>query len=235
MLADFEAGAHAQLERDLLPQLHPQEQARYHAFKHARRRQLWLAGRELLLAALTLHLQQVDVSALRTDVQGAVRYHHGGVCVSLSHCRDLLAAALSSIDVGVDIEWPRPRACVAQAQRLFTAAETQYLRGLPQTAQQTVFYILWTLKEAIAKAAGLSVWDSLRNAEFDLHSRRFMLHAPFIKESWDCVHAGIEPGWRLAVASQGIEDLSQMECWRRDAAGQWRRLTLHQPAMLHSR
>lgn len=235
MLAHFEASAHAQREHELLPQLHPREQARYYTFKHARRRQQWLAGRELLVAALTQHLQHVDVGALRTDARGAIQYRHGGVRVSLSHCRDLLAVALSDTCVGVDIEWPRPRACIVRAQRLFTAAEAQHLRDLLPAPRQKVFYILWTLKEAIAKAAGLSVWDGLRNAEFDLHSSRFILHAPFIKESWDCVHAGIEPGWCLAVASQGIEGLSQLQCWHRDAAGQWRRLALHQPAILHGR
>lgn len=172
---------------------------------------------------------------MRTDTQGAMRYGDGRVHVSLSHSGDLLAVVLSGMPVGVDIEWPQPRACVAQAQGLFSDVEARYLYSLPKSEWQTAFYTLWTLKEAAAKAAGLSMWDSLRNTEFDPRRGQFALRAPFPAVSWSCVHAGIEPGWRLAVAAAGLDALSKMKCWRRDTGGHWQRQSLQQPMLLQLR
>jgi len=234
LLADFSAAAHVRRESELLPQLHLQERVRYRKFAHLQRRQVWLAGRELLLAALLRYLPQVDACALVTEANGAIRYGDGGVHVSLSHSGDLLAAALAASPIGVDIEASRPRACSAQARRLFTRTETEYLQTLPPAKRQTGFYILWTLKEAIAKAAGLSLWDSLRNAEFDLPQSRIVLRAPFPDTCWNCLHAGIAAGWRLAVAARGSEDLRRVECWRRDLTGGWQEQRLLEPVILHA-
>lgn len=234
VLADFTAGAHARRESELLSQLHPQEQARYLAFTHLRRRQMWLAGRELLLTALARCCQLVDARALRSDANGAVHYADADVHLSLSHSGDLLAAAIAVSPIGVDVEASRPRSCIAQSQRLFTCAETEYLYTLPPAERQTGFYILWTLKEAVAKAADLTLWDSLRNAEFDLPQSRFMLRTPFVAIDLNCIHAGVGAGWRLAVAVRGFEDLTRLECWRRDSTGGWHEQRLLEPVILHA-
>lgn len=234
LLADFTAGAHTQRESELLPRLHVQEQARYRGFKHLRRRQLWLAGRELLLAALARQLTQVHAHALLTEANGAIRYGDGGMHLSLSHSGILMVAALAASPIGVDVEASRPRTCIAQVQRLFTYAEAMYLHSLPPAERQASFYMLWTLKEAVAKAAGLTLWDSLRSVEFDLPGARFMLRAPFVTSDWDCMHAGVGAGWHLAVAAHGIRDLRGLECWRRDSTDGWHQQRLHEPAVLHA-
>lgn len=234
VIADFTAGAHARRESELLPQLHPQEQARYQGFTHLRRRQMWLAGRELLLTALARCCGRVDACALRSDANGAVHYGDADVHLSLSHSGDLLAVAIAVSPVGVDVEASRPRSCIAHSQRLFACAETEYLHTLPPAERQTGFYILWTLKEAVAKATGLSLWDSLRNAEFDLPHSRFMLRAPFVAGDWNCMHVGVGAGWRLAVAVRGPEDLTRLECWRRDSSGGWHEQRPLEPVILHA-
>lgn len=218
-LADFVDADHGRRERALLPALHPVEQARYRAFGHARRRHVWLAGRELLLAALARQRPQVDPAALRTDARGAVRYD-GGVCVSLSHSGNLLVAALASVPVGVDVEQPRPRACVRHAGRLFARAEARYLQALAPAAQKSGFYALWTLKEAFAKAAGMSLWEALRAAEFDLHARHLRTSAAPVAD-WSCVHARTARGAHLALAVQSADYGVRLECRRRSATGDW--------------
>ncbi|MBU6470494.1 MAG: 4'-phosphopantetheinyl transferase superfamily protein [Gammaproteobacteria bacterium] len=217
-LADFVDAEHERRARELLPALHPVEQARYRAFQHARRRQVWLAGRELLLAALARQLPRVDAAALHSDARGAVRYGGGSVRISLSHSGNLLVAALASVPVGVDVEQSRPRACIRQAGRLFTRAEVRYLQALEPAAIQTGFYTLWTLKEAFAKAAGISLWEALQGAEFDLHARCVRASPP---ADWNCVHVRTAHGWHLAVVVQGADYAVQLECRRRSVAGAW--------------
>lgn len=232
LLEDVVAARHAQHERELLPRLHAAEQARYRAFGHARRQQFWLAGRDLLLALLTRQLPRVDATALRTDARGAVRYAGDNVHVSLSHSGNLLAAALATCAVGVDIEWPRPRACVRQARRLFTSAESRYLHALKPADREAGFYALWTLKEALAKAAGISMWNALCGTEFDLRTRRCQV--PASPHTWSCLRARSEHGWHLAVATQDAAHPLQVECWRRTAADGWLAERLREPMTLRS-
>ncbi|MGB9429042.1 MAG: 4'-phosphopantetheinyl transferase superfamily protein [Gammaproteobacteria bacterium] len=233
MLMDFTVSTQAQLEWDLLPRLYPLEQDRYRTFTSARRRHLWLMGRALLLAALTRRLGHADAAALRTDKLGGVRYHHGAPHLSLSHCRDMLAAALSSVRIGVDIEWPRARTALQHAARIFPDAEARQLETLPDAERQAAFYTLWTLKEAAAKAAGISLWDSLHSACFDLQAGSFRLTLPFISDGWTFMHAHVEPAWQLAVAAHGGSTAFDIECWRMTAAKQWRKQTLLRPTLIH--
>lgn len=230
-LADFADADHGRRERELLPNLHPMEQARYRTFRDVRRRQVWLAGRELLLAALARQLTRVDAAALRTDERGAVRYDGDAVRVSLSHSGNLLVAALAPAPVGVDVEQSRPRACIRQARRLFTRAEARYLRALEPAAKQTGFYTLWTLKEAFAKAAGISLWEVLQGVEFDLYAR--CVRAPLAGQ-WNCIHARFAHGWHLAVAVQNAGNSVRLECARRSAAGAWLAENLLEPMSLGS-
>lgn len=232
LLENVVAVGDAQRERALLPRLHAAEQARYRAFAHARRRQFWLAGRDLLLALLTRQLPRVDATALRTDERGAVRYDGDTVHVSLSHSGNLLAAAFATCAVGVDVEWPRPRACVRQARRLFTRAESLYLQALKSADREAGFYALWTLKEALAKAAGISVWHALRGTQFDLRTGR--CRVPASPHTWSCLHARDVHGWHLAVATQDAAHPLQVECWRRTAANGWLAEHLREPMTLRS-
>ena len=58
---------------------------------------------------------------LRTDESGGMRYGDGALQLSLSHSRDLIGIALATVRVGLDIEWPRPRASVDLAARVFSS------------------------------------------------------------------------------------------------------------------
>ena len=230
-LADFVDADHERRVRELLPELHPMEQARCRVFRHARRRQVWLAGRELLLAALARQLPRVDAAALRSDERGGLRYAGSSVCVSLSHSGNLLVAALAPVPVGVDVELPRPRACLRQAARLFTRAEARYVHARAPAAQLSAFYTFWTLKEAYAKAADLSLWEVLQGVEFDLDAQCVHASPP---ADWRCVHAHTAHGWHVAVAVQTADNAVRIECARRSAAGEWLAESLLEPTSLCS-
>jgi len=231
---DTTACPHTELEQELLPRLHAAEQRRYRAFTHPPRRRTWLAGRALLLATLARQVDGVDATALRTDPAGGVRYQDGAFHISLSHCRDLLAVCLAHSSVGVDVEWLRPRPALEQVQRVYSQAEADALLALPETTRLDAFYALWTLKEAACKVAGVSLWEGVRNARFDLADSSFSPHPPFPSGAWRFMSACVEPGWRMALAMRGTEDLSQIECWRMTAPARWQRQELARQTFLQA-
>jgi len=224
----------AVLERELLPRLHPFEQSRYRGFTHTRRRRSWLAGRALILAALSRHSGDAEAAELHTDGSGGVLYKDGALKLSLSHSQDLMGVALSSLPIGLDLEWPRPRPALAGVARQFSQSESAALDALPPASRHERIYTLWTLKEAACKAAGVSIWEGLRNACFDLSTGRFAASPPFTDGDWVFLHAGLAGGARLALAVRGAAE-AEPACWRLAAPGQWRREALVQPAFVYAR
>lgn len=90
---------------------------------------------------------------------------------SLTHCRLAVACAVClTCDVGVDAE-PSDRrvASLPLARRFFTAKEAD---GLAQIADEDerrrAFLRLWTLKEAVVKATGSGLAQSLQGFSFSL-------------------------------------------------------------------
>ena len=80
--------------------------------------------------------------------------------MSLSHSGSRLAFAVAQMAIGCDVERVKPRPFDAIAAAFFRAEEAD---ELARTAdQQTLFYRLWTAKEAVAKALGLTLAEGLR-------------------------------------------------------------------------
>lgn len=103
---------------------------------------------------------QVDPQALRLhrDARGRPRLDvvHGEHDISWSHSGDGLLLALGDgVELGVDLEYlrPRPRA-MALAQRFFTADEAALLAAWPAETREAAFVRLWCAKEAVLKAHG---------------------------------------------------------------------------------
>ena len=72
-----------------------------------------------------------------------------GVCISLSHSRDMCALATASQPVGVDIEQPRPQ--LVRVMDKFLSEREKQLLGPEATPQALLPY--WTAKVAVYKAA----------------------------------------------------------------------------------
>ena len=71
------------------------------------------------------------------------------------------------IELGVDLERPRPRPRAHDlARRFFTPAEADWLQAMPVDARDLAFVRLWCLKEAVLKAHG-------RGLAFGLHRLAF--------------------------------------------------------------
>jgi phosphopantetheinyl transferase (holo-ACP synthase) len=108
-------------------------------------------------------------SVQQVRVQSAVPLAPAGVALSLSHSGGYAATAASrvAVRVGVDLECERPRDFSRLARFAFTEHEYAQLEALTTEAERVErFYILWTLKEAFAKALSLPLLGSLRQCAF---------------------------------------------------------------------
>lgn len=83
--------------------------------------------------------------------------------LSLSHSRNGVAVAVSSFGcVGVDVlDDGRPRNWRSVASEYFPKADVEYLFSLPDDRALTAFRQLWCWKEALVKAAGVSLEEAL--------------------------------------------------------------------------
>lgn len=165
---------------DLAEHLSPREAEIHEAFRFERRRRDWLAGRlaakRVLLGYLDepgLALAGVEVLPEESRLPLAYRVLGDGsssripVSISISHRGGAAAAAVLAEEagrVGVDIELMEPRS-EALAEDNFTSGEHDLMRALPPAWAEWSIAIIWSLKEASLKAAGLGLSVPATDAE----------------------------------------------------------------------
>jgi Phosphopantetheinyl transferase len=131
------------------------------------------AGRVLLAQALA----PAPVPEIVPGPHGKPAFVSGtGLWFNISHSGDEIALLLSDEgEVGCDIEVIRPRKNLQQiVDSVFSHAEQQAFANA--TDPLTLFWQIWTRKEAMLKQAGGSVWQI---AEYDSYAPRplFLQHA----------------------------------------------------------
>ena len=119
-----------------------------HTFIIARGTLRYLLGRYL----------DVDPAALRFGYgpQGKPAIDGAGIEFNMTRSSGLIASAFArGCHVGVDIERIRPGArTVEMARRFFSLEEAAKINALPPHERQSLFFHLWTRKEAYIKATG---------------------------------------------------------------------------------
>jgi 4'-phosphopantetheinyl transferase len=150
--------------RDVGALLDPAEQARAARFRRAADRDRFVAGRVALRTLLGRHLG-TDPRQIMFGLEAAGKPYLAGspVRFNLAHSGDLLAVAVTTSDVGVDVERHKAaRPLSALGGRLFAAAEIERMRsaGDPVAA----FYATWSAREAVLKADGAGL--ALASADF---------------------------------------------------------------------
>lgn len=122
------------------------------------RRQSWLAGRVMLAA----HCPSESLQALTYNQYGKPAFARSGAPhFNMSHSGDRIVLAVDErTPVGVDIEILRPRRTWQRiAADYFGEVERLRLLALPQAEQLPAFWRGWTLREAVLKQRGDSVWQ----------------------------------------------------------------------------
>jgi phosphopantetheinyl transferase (holo-ACP synthase) len=189
--------------------------------------QLWLAAPEaaqhfdparltelerVRLARLrrSLKRQEFAVSrALRAHVQRDVTLQANE---SLSHSGGFAALALAhpALRIGVDLEVHRPRDVLATARTAFSECEARALEGAAGLERERLFYAMWTVKEALAKALQLHLLEALRSCVLLVEESAWQVRVP--AASAGCV-AVYQPRADLTLAVASIGASPAIECW----------------------
>lgn len=146
---------------------------------------------------------------------------------SLSHSGGCAAIAIAPAGclAGVDIEATTLRDVHSMAQFAFAPDEAQQLRSLAGPEATARFYILWTLKEAFAKALGLPLLAAMRDCSFAHHGGRWTARVPSAAP-WRAIVFAPRPALTLAavvIGSRGaMRDDWICREWPGIVAGSWR-------------
>jgi 4'-phosphopantetheinyl transferase len=203
--------------------LTPAESLRLASLSAPLRRRQYLAGHWLLrtLAASACGGEPGEWS-LVADADPRPRLTSPGrrpLWASLSHSGDLLAAAVASRPLGLDLEQPKPGRNLAGLSRFVLAPEeaAQVDSATMGEEQRRRFYLFWTLKEAWSKRSGTGLKPSRARAVCA------ELCAAPKAEAWTWQLPGeghlALAGWPGVVLSGLPATSGRPSCWRYAATG----------------
>ncbi|MBS5150426.1 MAG: 4'-phosphopantetheinyl transferase superfamily protein [Butyricicoccus pullicaecorum] len=145
-------------------QISPDRLAYLSSISHPHARACSLTG-DLLLNAIVRHLiPNASFPLIRKNAAGGKPYlpAYPNFHFSISHSADLVVCAVAPVPVGVDIELPR-KVRSGIAARWFSQAEQELLAQDP-----SVFFDLWTAKEAVLKEIGCGLCGGLQTVSVGL-------------------------------------------------------------------
>ena len=146
---------------------------------------------------------------------------------SLSHSGGCAAIAIAPAGclAGVDIEVTTPRDVQSISRFAFAPDETRELLALAEPEATERFYILWTLKEAFAKALGIPLLAAMRDCSFSNRDGRWTARVP-AAAPWRGIVFAPRPALTLAAVIIGSNDTrcDDWICreWPGTARGSWR-------------
>jgi phosphopantetheinyl transferase len=134
------------------------EQKRWQSYRGRNAGNAFLAGRILSKTMLSV-LSQRPIGDIRFHLNDMGRPVYQGMEFSIAHSGGLAVCAASALMVGADIEYhDRTRDFMNITHEMFTDDEASKItRAGLET--HSVFYNIWTAKEAWLKSRNLGVWD----------------------------------------------------------------------------
>lgn len=160
----------------------PSEHARARRYRFDADRHRHLAGRGLVRAFLSIRYGCAPGKvSINEGPHGKPRLNGGqadepALRFNIAHTEDVVVAAFSRTHpVGIDVEsLNRDTDVEALAERVFTEAERQRWRTLPDARRGDVFLHVWTCKEAFLKATGHGLQRAPHTVECLLDDERVM-------------------------------------------------------------
>lgn len=123
------------------------------------------------------------------------------ICFNISHSENYWVCAFSKGEVGIDIEKIKTRDYMKFAKRYFAKEEVDFLENIKDTEElKKEFYRIWTVKEAIVKQKGESIFDKVReykvieNGLIINHVKSLRIHEIYLDKNYICnaVYKAIE-------------------------------------------
>lgn len=177
---------------ELFGYLTPDEQIRADRYRVAAARLQFVVARGLLRRLLSRHMgvapPAVPITYLGSG-KPVLEDRSANIHFNVTHTDNLALIAMARQMIGIDVERFRP---VSEPEglvrRFFSAAECETFLTLPDSLRSAGFFRGWTCKEAVIKAAGLSV-ASLDEFDVELHPARpaallAARHPALASENW---------------------------------------------------
>ncbi len=173
------------------------EQDRAMRFRHREDRAAYVAAHALLRLMLSEALGgDPRAWAFETGPTGkpalAAVHRRPRLHFNISHTRGLVACAIAGVPVGVDVEASDGDVPPAVAAR-FAPGERAMLAKAEGLEYRSIFFRLWTLKEAYLKATGEGLSGRLDSPAFQLDP----LRATFLPQEGDPGVSGNPDVWRF--------------------------------------
>ena len=151
------------------------ERARASRFYFPQHRDRYIAARGILRHILANYLQISSDNLIfaysdRGKPYLATSLNPYSLQFNVSHSQDLALYGFNYQNIiGVDLEYIKDNIKYQQlAKRFFTTQESQLINSYPINEQKTIFFQLWTAKEAYLKATGDGLAGSLDIIEFTI-------------------------------------------------------------------
>ena len=152
---------------------------RANRFRFQQHRDRFIVGRGILRELLANYLRDrvIFEYSLRGKPQLASFLNQDSLQFNVSHSQDLAIYGFNyQRIIGVDLEYIKDNIDYKQlAKRFFTTQELQLIHSYPTSEQKTIFFQLWTAKEAYLKATGEGLAGSLDTIEFTLDNNSVKL------------------------------------------------------------
>jgi len=154
----------------------PGEEQRFQSFATDALRSRWGTGRGILREVLGRALGCAPREVrFRYGAHGKPGLAGSPLRFNISHSGALAVIALAQVEVGVDVELPRPRRSDAIARRFYTPGEIERLFAQSDPERRAdAFFRLWTCKEAFLKATGEGLSRSTRSYEIAFSPPRLL-------------------------------------------------------------
>ncbi len=150
----------------VLPESRRKKAERYRFYKD---RVLSVVAGSLLTYALMESFGLLNLPKMTEGEHGKpVLKDHPEIFFNLSHCQAAVACAVSTGEVGIDVE--ESKVGIARiAKRYFSERENARIAAEKDQAVREIFYRrIWTLKEAYGKYTGRGLFYDLRGKDFSL-------------------------------------------------------------------
>lgn len=160
------------------------EAQRYARLRNPGRRRDFAVSRSL---RAFLHIQ---------DARRGTLSHSGG------HAALLLSRGIQNL--GVDVEVHAPKRLTSLARFAYSDAEADSVECAPEDQRPRLFYALWTLKEAFAKALALPLLEATRTCTFEPAGRALRASIP-TSQMWSARVFEPRPNVSLALVVLGSD------------------------------
>jgi 4'-phosphopantetheinyl transferase len=150
--------------------LSPEERRRAERFRVGAAARRFIAARAALRSVLgtATGIDPTDLK-FRFGEHGKPHLLDGGPCFNASDTGDFVVVAVTTAEIGIDIEIVRPLGRRDRlARRICTDRELEALARTPGEERDAQLLRLWTCKEAALKAIGTGLPGGARNVEVEL-------------------------------------------------------------------